>query len=200
MGQASEMCAAYGRAMAAAQALELTLSNTVEALKLDQGASFDPFAPLTLGQLIQALKRLQPIRSTLLAELAQALETRNWLAHGYFRRRNRAKLGHPEEIARLQRIESGFLRLSDEIGTIIRPYVHTNSRVGNTISIRMSLRSEAERDSAYYSSRGNRHPSLLSRGFRPAVLSLRTHEPAYRCSRSSNHCSLRCGICGETYP
>jgi hypothetical protein len=89
-----EVYAFFGLAMYNANLLEASLINLAVALNLDKSkvitrevfeATFGEMEAKTLGQLLKATQKLAAIPPELEPVLKSALETRNFLAHGFFR-------------------------------------------------------------------------------------------------------------------
>lgn len=92
--QIREVYAKYGLAMYSAQCFETSLVNLLVSLKLKDRekitrSDIDLFTEKnyekTLGGLIHSLKQVMKISENLETELKELLDTRNYLAHRYFR-------------------------------------------------------------------------------------------------------------------
>ena len=122
--QRREVFARFGLAMYHAQCLERQLGlmlasmfnrQFLEAPPEDRDAFYDRELSKTLGQMVRALKNTISIPPTLEDRLKKAVDIRNWLAHRYFREREREILSLRERehmISELQE-QADFLQALD---------------------------------------------------------------------------------------
>jgi hypothetical protein len=142
----------FGLALYFAQCLEHGLVNALVYLDLipnhprpvrtlnEWTSSFDGFMDKqfenTLGQLIARLRKIASVPDELRAKLIDAIKTRNWLAHDYFRERALewvSQEGRDRMIAELEECQKKFLeadRLLDATGKPVREkYGFTDERL-----------------------------------------------------------------------
>lgn len=79
---------------------------------------------LTLGKMIRTLKAVTNVDPLLQQQLADALEKRNWLAHGYFRERAEAFLtqtGRESMLAELEAVQAILCAADEALEIAIKP-------------------------------------------------------------------------------
>ena len=79
----------------------------------------------TIGALVRLLRETTTVPANLDAELIEAKDARNFLAHGYFRDRAEAfvsRVGRASMIAELERLQKLFVHADDELRAVVEPF------------------------------------------------------------------------------
>ena len=123
----------FGLAVYKAQVLESGIVNAMVIARMPDRAritraDIDSFMDRqfknTLGQLLRTLKKHVVVPDSVAGLLDQALSTRNWLAHDYFRERATefvTEAGCHQMISELQGAQQLFSSADDQLGTVVRP-------------------------------------------------------------------------------
>jgi len=147
--QIREVYAKYGLAMYSAQCIETSLVNLLVSLKLKDKEKItrydiDLFTEKnyekTLGGLIHSLKQTMKISENLETELKELLDTRNYLAHHYFRVKAidfMKKDGRQRMLSELEstisKLENGDKKIDLIASVIYKQYGITNEMVNKII-------------------------------------------------------------------
>lgn len=147
--QIREVYAKYGLAMYSAQCIETSLVNLLVSLKLKDREKITRFDidlfteknyEKTLGGLIHSLKKAMKISENLETELKELLDTRNYLAHHYFRVKAidfMKKDGRQRMLSELEsiisKLENGDKKMDSINSVICEQYGITNKMVSKII-------------------------------------------------------------------
>jgi hypothetical protein len=128
-----ETYANFGLAIFKAQVLEHGIVNAMVVARMpnrdrigrrDIDAFMDRQFENTLGQLLRELKNYAAVPNDLSQVLAEALSTRNWLAHDYFRERAQdfvTDSGCHRMMAELEAAQQTFDRADQQLDELVRP-------------------------------------------------------------------------------
>jgi hypothetical protein len=146
-----EVYARYGLAMYFAQVVEHAIVNLMIALRLPQRGTLtkgdidqfmDEAFAMTFGRLLQELRRMGQSTHFLQRDLDQARDTRNWLAHQYFRDRAVQFMSPAGRVVMLQELDDAtnlFLEVNEKLERLSAE-VRASSKIGED-----AIRQEYER-------------------------------------------------------
>lgn len=129
-----EVFAHFGLSMYHAQVLEHQLINMLAIVEIVNNRSitgeeidnlFEGRSKQTMGRLIKDLKRTYKLNDSIIHQLGHALETRNIIAHSYFRERAHefcTKRGQEEMIIELEGIQTELMETDEILTKIHRKY------------------------------------------------------------------------------